>query len=269
MLALFSFHGFCLRRLTFPTSTSADTFLSSLKNHLSAFLSPALRAKILATTVAIPGVVRLENGATSFSFGNLSWSNIDLTSPIKSLVSGKIFFANDANLATLYEASRFRAKRKKVLYLTFSTGIGGGLAQGGKLLSRSDSFEPGHVSYSFQGASLEWEDIASAKILSSVYGAPLSKLPLTKDITSDLISRLSLGLLDLLETESPELIIIGGPLGLIINKIKHPLLRSLKSALLSQGPSSPQPSFKLIRARRPTESVIYGAYLFSKQNYRA
>ena len=262
LLALFSYHGLCLRRLKFPTSGSSDVFLSDLTRALDSFLPVPLRKKILATTVAIPGVVKIDRSGYSFKFGNLEWKKIDLLTPLKAFVSGKIFFGNDANLATLYESSRFMRKSSKSVHLTFSTGIGGGIADHGSLLPESSAFEPGHIRYEYNDNLLEWEDIASAKALSNAYGSSLSDLSLTPEITSDLISRLSLGLLDIIKKESPRLLIVGGPLALLIKKLKKPLLELLKSS----APSIPLP--KILRARRPSESVIYGAYLYSKQNYK-
>lgn len=263
LLALFSHCGICLKKLKFSTSPSADTFSCDLKSHLSSFLPPFFRHRILATTVAIPGVVKIHHDSCQFSFGNLNWPNINLLSVIRSIVPGKIFFANDANLATLYEATRLGRRSGKSVYLTFSTGIGGGISKDAHLLPRSSSFEPGHVKYSFSGSTLEWEDIASAKALSELYNSPLSNLKFTADITSDFVSRLSLGLLDIIKLESPHLLIIGGPIALVLRKIKRPLLTYLANAL--NAPISSLP--KILSAHRPSESVIYGAYLYSKQNH--
>ena len=263
MLALFSPHGLCLKRLKFPTDPSPAAFTKSLHLHLRDFIPHAFcRRHIRAITVAIPGVVKIEPNSCSFKFGNLDWPHIDLIPPRKKLFDAKIFFANDANLATLYEATRFRRKPGKSVYLTFSTGIGGGIAKDGKLLKSSDAFEPGHVKYAFKNTTKEWEDLASAKALIEAYRVPsLQDLVLDDVHLEDLVARLSLGLIDIINQESPETIIIGGPLAFLFKKIKQPLLASLKNSIHAE-------QLKLKKARRPTESVIYGAYLYAKQNYR-
>lgn len=262
LLALFSPHGLCLKRLRFETPMSPRTFEKSLHTHLHSFLPHTFcRRHVRAITVAIPGVIKIEPNSCSFKFGNLDWPHIDLISPIKNLFNAKIFFANDANLATLYEASRLGRKKGKSAYLTFSTGIGGGLAESGHLLKSSDTFEPGHIKYTFQGSSREWEDLASAKALIEAYQIPsLQDLVLDDFHLEDLVARLSLGLIDVIERESPETIIIGGPLAFLFKKFKQPLLDSLKNSVHATH-------LKLKKARRPTESVIYGAYLYAKQNY--
>lgn len=261
LLALFSPHGLRLKRLKFPTNSSPTAFAKALHLHLKEFLSsPFCRRHVRAITVAIPGVVKIEPNSCSFKFGNLDWPHIDLIAPIKNLFSCKIFFANDANLATLYESTRFSRRHHKSVYLTFSTGIGGGIATHGKLAKSSDAFEPGHIKYTYKNHTLEWEDIASAKALNAAYGCDsLRDLVLDDATLEDLLTRLSLGLIDIIDQESPELLIIGGPLAFLFRKIKKPLLEKLRADASSH-------MFKLKKARRPTDSTIYGAYLYAKQN---
>lgn len=260
LLALFSSNGLCLKRFKFPTEKDPKTFEKKLFANLQAFMpKESTRRKIRAITVAVPGVVSFESNCYSFKLGNLDWPKIDLVTPIKNLFSAKISFVNDASLATLYEASLSNHKQGRSIYLTFSTGIGGGIAENGKLLKSSETFEPGHTKYIFNGSKQEWEDIASAKALIETYKVPsLQKLTLDESRLDDLIARLSLGLSDIIKSESPDTIIIGGPLAFLFRKTKKPLLDSLSS-------SSSKP-IRLEKARRPTESTIYGAYLYAKQN---
>ena len=227
LLALFTYHGMCLRRLKFETAKEAEKFVKDLEENLDGFLPERVRGKILATTVAIPGVVKIEQNFYSFKFGNLEWKNIDLITPIKKLVGGKIFFANDANLATLYEATRRGRKAGKAIYLTFSTGIGGGIAEDGELEKASETFEPGHVRYEFNDNTLEWEDIASAKTISEDYHTSVRELKLDEEAKEDIVKRMALGLIDIIEKEEPETIVVGGPVGYILKKIKKPLMRVL------------------------------------------
>jgi len=206
LLALFTSFGLCYKRLKFETSEKPADFLSSLKENLNSLLpDSSSRDKLKAITVALPGIVKVSPDGVSFDLPNLpKWHNLDLLKALRNFFpnkSIKIFFANDANLATLYETSRLLRRHGKSAYLTFSTGIGGGLAKNGCLLPSSDTFEPGHRKYSWDGKTLEWEDIASGKALSDS----------------------------------------------AVHAIDH---------------------LKIKRARRPTESVIYGAYLYSKHNYR-
>ena len=264
LLALFSSHGLRLKRLKFPTEKDPTADIKTLsKNHQTFLPKASCRRRVKAITVAIPGAVKIEPDSCSFKFGNLDWQRIDLLTPIKNLFNCKIFFANDANLATLYESTRVGRKSGKSIYLTFSTGIGGGIAQDGKLLARaSDAFEPGHVKYAYQNRTEEWEDLASAKALIEAYGIDtLQNLVLDDATLKDVLLRLSLGLIDIVNHETPATLIIGGPLAFLFKKLKQPLLAKLRT-------DTSDKLLKLKKARRPTDSTIYGAYLYAKQNYR-
>lgn len=260
LLALFSSRGLCLKKLKFPTASSPSLFLSTLQNNLDTILPPEKRTRLESVTVAVPGTIKIEQKNFLISCENLNWHNIDIYTSIKKLFSCKIFFINDANSATLYEASRLKTQ-DKIIYLTFSTGIGGGIFKNNYLSDSSDNFEPGHKKYLFQNRSLEWEDIASAQTLSKLYNSPLSNLKLTAKIKDDIVSRISLGIIDIIKAESPQIVIIGGPLALIYHDLKKPLL-----SLLQSSPEIHPPLPRIIPAHRPTESAIYGTYLYSKQH---
>ncbi len=258
LLALFSKSGICTKRLKFETPSNSEKFIELLQTNLSKFIPKLSRKHVKAVTIAIPGVITRDHDKRSFTFGNLNWpKDIDLVSPIKSFFHVPIFFANDANLATIYEANRRGRKNGKTIYLTFSTGIGGGIAENGKLLYSSETFEPGHVKYRFNGKNLEWEDIASAKAIVAAYKCNLLKeISLTNKNRKDIVERLSLGLIDIINKEQPDTIVIGGPLGLIFDKLEEPLIELIKSSTDTKPP-------KFKKATKPTESVIYGGYSYS------
>jgi glucokinase len=76
------------------------------------------------------------------------WENVPLKKILEERVGRPVFLGNDANLAALAEW-KFGAGRghNDVLYLTISTGIGGGVIAGGKLLlgARGLAAEVGHT----------------------------------------------------------------------------------------------------------------------------
>ncbi|MBR3257010.1 ROK family protein [Candidatus Saccharibacteria bacterium] len=266
LLALFSSRGFLLKSLKFSTPSAPDSFLSSLKSNLLNFFPFDLKnlTSLKAVTIAFPGIIKPEQNFYTVSCENLGWKNLDLISPIKSLFSCPVFFANDADLATLHETSKVAKKFKKVIYLTFSTGIGGGISENGLLSPRSASFEPGHKKYLWNGRLEEWEDFASAKALSAHFSSPLNSLHITPKVSTEIISRLLPGLLEIISSESPNLIIIGGSLSYVLRA----LLPALKSSLASSlAPNASLPSFK--KSTNPSLSVARGAFIFSKQRLKA
>ncbi len=246
LVALFSEHGRCLNRTKFLTNKNSNSFQTELLSKLK----PFEKKRISSVIIAVPAVVKKD---CSFSPDNLPWKNFNLVPALKTLFkTSKIYFLNDADLATLYESGPFKGK---TIYLTFSTGIGGGIAKDGAVLKESATFEPGHKLYHFGDSDREWEDLASAKALKRVFRKDVTKI--TKESSFETIAfRLSLGLSDIINHYHPDTIIIGGPLGHIYKNI-HPYL---KSYLFPQVKSLP----KIVSAKHPEKSVIYGCYLYGK-----
>ncbi len=241
LIALFSKRGRVVRKVKFRTAQGSSTFLDDLASHLQRFK----KYKISSVVVAIPGIVQKNY---SVKFGNRKWDNFDLISPLKNLFDCPIRFENDANLASLYEGYRLTGR---TVFLTFSTGIGGGIVENNQILPISNDFEPGHKIYVFQGKQLEWEDIAAASALEKYYHVDRATNLRKKEIMKDIAERINLGLLDVIHEYHPDTIVLGGPLG----KIFKAYVKYLPTDL----------GVKLKRPKRPNESVIYGCYLLAKQ----
>lgn len=240
LIALFSSRGRVVKRIKFRTARGANRFVDDLSKTLRLFS----KYNISSVVVAIPGIVQKNYSVT---FGNRDWPGIDLISPLKKLFDCPIYFENDANLAALYEGSFYDGK---TVFLTFSTGIGGGVVENGQILPESNQFEPGHKFYDYNGKVLEWEDIAAASALEKYYHVDLATDLRKKIIVQDVARRVALGLPDIIEQYSPKTIVLGGPLGKIFRRYVKYL---------------PNFKVKFVRPRRPLESVIYGCYLFAKQ----
>lgn len=239
LIALFSKRGVVLKKVKFKTARSFKRFSSDLLS----MLEPFKKRKISGVIVAIPGVVQKNCSAR---FGNRDWGSVDLLTPIKSVFSCPIYFENDANLAAIYESFGIKGK---TIFLTFSTGIGGGIAENGKILPESNKFEPGHKVYTHAGKKAEWEDIAAASALEHAYHVNLATEIRGKKAYQDIASRVALGVTDIVKKYHPDTIVLGGPLG----KIFRLYFKYL-----------PDLGVKYRRPKRPLESVIYGCYLFGK-----
>lgn len=244
LIALFSKHGRVLRKFKFKTAKEARSFIKDLKQNLS----PFQKYKVKAIVVAIPGFVQKNY---SVKFGNRDWDGIDIFTPINELFSCPIFFENDASLATLYES---RGLRGRTVFLTFSTGIGGGVAEKGVILPESSRFEPGHWKYQYEGKTEEWEDIAAASAIEKRYKIRYATDIRDKVALEDIAKRIQLGLMDVAIRYKPRNIVLGGPMGKIF------------SLYVRYIPKLPGITYR--RPKRPTESVIYGCYLYAKQRAR-
>lgn len=96
--------------------------------------------------VGSPGPLDPEAGVVIFA-PNLKWRDVPLVAIIKDALGAPVYLENDANLAGLGEA-RYGAGRgsRNMIYITVSTGIGGGLVLGGEIY-RGSSFVAGEVGH--------------------------------------------------------------------------------------------------------------------------
>jgi predicted NBD/HSP70 family sugar kinase len=241
LIALFSRRGRVIRRRKFKTAQGYKSFMRDLETNLEGIHG----RRIKSVTVAIPGIVQKNY---SVKFGNRNWQDIDLIGLLKKLFDCPIWFENDANLASLYEGYRLPGK---TVFLTFSTGIGGGIVEKNRILPESNALEPGHVIYEYDGVKREWEDIAAASAIESHYHVDRATDLRKKEIMQDIAKRMSLGLPDIITKYHPRTIVLGGPMGRVFRLFEPYLPKDL--------------NVKLRRPRRPNESVIYGCYLYSKQ----
>lgn len=103
--------------------------------------------RVLALSVAAPGPTNPENGIV-YRAPNIGWENVPLAEILQQRFQTPVALGNDANMAALGEW-RFGAGQghDNLLYMTISTGIGGGVILNGKLLLgwRGLASELGHI----------------------------------------------------------------------------------------------------------------------------
>lgn len=240
LVALFSKHGRVIRRVKFKTSWQKERFVRELTEVLKQFSHYSLSAVV----VAVPGVVQKN---CSVKLGNRDWGNFSLVETMQKLFDCSIYFENDANLASVYESYRLSGK---TVFLTFSTGIGGGIAESGHILPESDNFEPGHKIYTYNGMKAEWEDIAASSAIEKAFHIDAATDIRNKEDLIEVAERVYLGLPDVVSKYHPDRIVLGGPLGKIFNLYVKYLPKI--------------DGVKYVRPKRPLESVIYGCYIFGK-----
>lgn len=104
--------------------------------------------KVEAISVAIPGPVDPQTGNITQTPNIPEWINFPLGEKLAERFNVPVFVGNDANYAALGEW-RFGAGQghSDVLYLTISTGIGGGVISSGRLVlgKRGLATELGHI----------------------------------------------------------------------------------------------------------------------------
>ena len=198
--------------------------------------------EVKAIGVGSPGPLDIENGLIVYS-SNLPFRNFNIVKPIKDRYKIDTYLDNDANVATLSEFMFGSGKgSKNMIFVTVSTGIGGGAILNGNLFrgSTSNALEIGHTTVMKGGPRCGCGNTGCAEALASgtaimkrAKEAVASKVEtslknyedvsarevfleaekgdnVSKDILNDSLSYLGITVANLANTFDPDKIVIGG-----------------------------------------------------------
>jgi predicted NBD/HSP70 family sugar kinase len=256
LFAVFAANGEVVCECKIKTAESYDQFKSDLIENLKNLG----RFKFSHACCAIPGRIDFKNGI-GLDFGNLPWHNVPVQKDLETMMpSAKILVHNDAKLAGLSESILLHKKYRKVLYLTISTGIGGGVIIDDVIAQEFENFEPGQMVYENNGESQQWEEFASGHALKEHYGKIAAEIE-DPNTWQEYVKSLVRGFENLLATVQPDAVIVGGGVGAHFEKFQSFLDAELKQI---NNPLVPTPP--LLKAQRPEEAVIYGCYEYIRQN---
>jgi len=91
------------------------------------------REKVRSITIAAPGPIDLKRGVL-VNPPNLPWKNVPLAAMLARATGARVHLANDADMAGLGEFHHGAGRgTRNMVYITWSTGVGGGLIIDGKL----------------------------------------------------------------------------------------------------------------------------------------
>ena len=211
-----------------------------------------------AGCIALPGKIDRKNGV-GISFGNLPWEDVHAQADCERMFHCPFLVENDANLAGLGEATALGDTYKKVLYVTVSTGIGSALVVDGKLSPSTLDAEAGQILLEHNGQLRRWEKFASGSAIVEKYGKRASDLE-DPQAWYAIAHNLATGLITVIATYTPDVIVIGGGVGTHLEKFKDrldELLCIYENPLLTVPP--------IVKAQHPEEAVIHGCYQLIKQ----
>lgn len=257
LLGVFTEDGILKETKKFKTPVLYDEFADELAINVAKLSTN----NFSGCCVAIPGKVDRHSGA-GVVFGNLPWTNVPIKADVKRIAGIPTIVENDANLAGLHEARNF-PEHRRVLYITVSTGIGGVIVVNGKIEKATQDAEIGHMLLEHDGKLMRWEEFASGKSIVAKYGKRASDIPATDHATWYAIARnIAIGLIDVIATLTPDLIIFGGGVGSHFEKFGDQVAEELK---IYENPLLKVPP--LVMAKHPEEAVIYGCYEMARDHY--
>ncbi|WP_164472911.1 ROK family protein [Cohnella candidum] len=222
--------------------------------------------EVSALGVATAGTLDPETGTVLFA-GNLGWTRVPLGQTLERELGLKVRVENDANAAAYgeWKAGAGRGTRHCV-FVTVSTGIGGGLICDGRLVRglTASAGEIGHITIDWNGpvcgcgnvgcmelyasgtaigkagSAAAAADPAAGRAMLDLAGGEASRItsrevaaaaaggdPLASKLLRDAGRALGVGLASVVHLANPELIILGGG----ASKIGAPLLQPMEEAL--------------------------------------
>lgn len=250
LLAVFTKDGEIKESIKFKTPVLYDDF----RDELAKAVDNLSTDEFDRCCVAIPGKVDRTRGV-GIAFGNLSWTNVPVRDDVMSVIKCEVTVENDCNLAGLYEARQV-PQYQRALYITISTGIGGVIVENGVIEKPTQDAEIGHMLLEHDGSLQRWQEFASGKAIVKKYGKKASEIDADDRGTWYVIARnIAIGLIDVIATLTPDVVIVGGGVGSHFDKFKEPLIEELK---IYENPLLRLPD--VIKATYPEEAVVYGCY---------
>jgi glucokinase len=221
--------------------------------------------------IGFGGPVDFPSQTVTFSTHVGGWNAFPLIQRISEMTGGvPTLMDNDANTAALGE-SHYGAGRghDPLLYMTISTGIGGGIVGGGQVWRGADSYggEIGHLNVEPDGPECLCgsngclERMCSGLWLERDYGKPASELFHDPDFVSSYVVRLARGIKAAIMLLNPARIVIGGGIGKAGDRLFVPLREELRRQIppWSHARVDVQPAALL------DDSVLYGALVLAQQ----
>ncbi len=260
LVAVFDKKGKIFEQQKFPTPVLYDDFRIEMAKVVANLSTKDFKRAV----VAAPGLIDRKHGV-AMAFGNLTWGPAPIQADTEAVFKCPVLVENDARLAALSEAILIRKKFRKVLYVTVSTGIGGGLIIDGRIDRDFEDIEVGQLLLEHQGQLITWEDFGSGRAFQTKFGKRVSDIDDNDNAAWYWIARnIAIGLIDLIATLTPEVIVMGGGVGAHLEKFKDRLdeeLRIYENPLINKPP--------ILKAQRAEEAVIYGCYEYAKQHHEA
>ena len=258
--------------------------------------------QIAAIGLGAPGISNPETGIICRSPNLPDWHHVPLRDIVANALKKKAFLINDANAAALGEMEYGAAKGcRNFIYVTISTGIGGGIIINGKLYTGATGMagevghmvvEPNGIPCNCGGAGC-WELYASGSAIArrarekiqqgrrtqllKLAGGDLEKIDallirnaagqgdaLARKLVAETARYLGIGFGSLINIFNPELIVIGGGLAKMGDTLLEPAIREA-------GRRSYQDVFKAVKfalAELGDNSGVLGASVYARNELK-
>jgi len=254
---------------------------------------------LTSLAIAAAGAIDAENGIVTVSPNLPGWDNVPLKTILEEATGAKVFLVNDASAAALGEY-RYGAGRgvENLLYITVSTGIGGGIVVNGRLYTGASGTagEFGHMTIDAGGPRCNcgntgcFEMLASGKAVAREAQKRISQGSRTRilelaegepeNITAKLVAAaaqagdavalevidraayyLGVGLANLVNIFNPEMIVVGGGMA----KMGDMLLEPARKVVAERAFRLPAERVRIVRSQLGDSTGLMGAVAYAQQ----
>jgi glucokinase len=212
---------------------------------------------ITIAAFAVPGRFDHTNGM-GLGFGTLHWQNVPILQDLKAGMACPVIIENDAKIAALSEASLLNDGNSRILYITVSNGIGGGLIINGHIDHTMRDSEFGSMVFPHNNTIVRWEDFASGRSIVERFGKRLSEI-ITESELKIIGEDISIGLIACCAGVQADIVIFGGGAGQHLDRC-FPYIEDFLEQYLHPAIKRPQ----LRIAKYPEDAVINGCYVLAK-----
>ncbi|HKW58211.1 MAG TPA: ROK family protein [Candidatus Dormibacteraeota bacterium] len=236
------------------------------------------REKVRSITIAAPGPIDLRRGVL-VNPPNLPWQNVPLVALMSRATGAKVHLANDADMAGLGEFHHGAGRgTRNMVYITWSTGVGGGLIVDGKLHrgAHGTAGEIGHMIIDPNGPLDNCgqrgclEAFVSGTALQRETGRPASELFASakrgdrqaRAVVEKAARFMGIALISLTNALDPEMFVIGGGVSRSWALVQPTMLDTLRSSPFIKPARRPS----LRRARLGDRAGQVGAVEWARIN---
>lgn len=211
---------------------------------------------LLGIGVAVPGLIDKEKGILEFA-PNLGWKNVYILKIFKDKFNLPVILDNEAKAAAIGEREFIYPKMDNMVFISINEGIGCGVILNGELYrgASGNAGEFGHIIIDTNGPECHcgnkgcWETLASESYIVNRYlKLSNSNKELTKkeiyqlgkngdkkviEIFNETGRNIGIGLVNIVNGLSPELLVIGGGIVEIKDYIYEEIIKKLEESALS------------------------------------
>lgn len=285
-----------------PASAGPDEGDGAVRAEAGSAGSGEFGLPLVGVGIGSPGPIERATGTVLFA-PNLAWDHVPIVSLLEKALRVPVYLDNDANLAGLGEARQGAARGyDNVVYVTVSTGIGGGIIADGKVYhgSHDAAGEVGHMAIVPDGPSCGcggrgcWEALASGTAMArrareglragaesslnvggpsgidGITAADVAEAAAAGDafarrIIDETAVYLGIGVGNIINLLDPDIVVIGGG----VSRIGEPLFVPLRAEAERRTVPGIRGKARIVPAGLSQDSGVLGAAALALDHWRA